>query len=70
MMFIAQCLWLYAREVPTKFLRLGLWSYSVVVVGFGDLSAYFGHKTLAASAERLNSDFPKVAKVIVNDCGA
>ena len=70
MMFIAQCLWLYAREVPTKFLRLGLWSHRVVVVDFGGLSAYFGQKTLATSAERLNSDFPKVTKVIVNDCGA
>ena len=28
-----------------------------MVVGFGGLSAYFGQKTLAASAERLNSDF-------------
>ena len=70
MMFIAQCLWLYAREVPAKFPRLGLWSHRVVVVGFGGLSAYFGHKTLAASAKRLDSDFSKVAKVIVNDCGA
>ena len=36
-----------------------------MVVGFGVLSAYFGKKTLATSAEMLNSDFPEVAKVIV-----
>ena len=36
-----------------------------MVVGFGVLSAYFGKKTLATSVERLNSDFPEVAKVIV-----
>ena len=51
--------------MPAKFRCLGLWSRHLVVVGFGVLSAYFGKKTLATSAEMLNSDFPEVAKVIV-----